>query len=275
MQSSINKVQKQLSKMVIDGNDDIQKKLSKMVIDDKQDEDSDFWEFVIEDDEIEDMADVEKVEGVFHRILSIDIGVKNLGISVSIANEDFTLREIVFVELIDITTFLHPDGVKMKDCSIPHTKSMADWLEHIFVYHAMFFEQCEYILIERQPPMGLVVVEQLIFSKYRNKAVLVHPCSMHKYFNIGQFDYDARKNATEKICLMNLKDEEQLKKYNKYTRKHDIADSVCLMLFWLHQERVKYQEEKRRERFKNIKVTFKGSNMTMDEWFDQFRYVHR
>lgn len=271
MQSSIDKIQKQLSKMVID------KKKKKEIED--EDEDSDFWEFVIEDDD-EIMSDeigerdenCEKIEGVFHRILSIDIGVKNLGMSVTIANEDFTLREIVFVELIDITTFLHLDGVKTKDCHIQHTKSVADWLEHIFLYHSMFFDQCEYILIERQPPQGLVVVEQLIFSRYRNKAVLVHPCSMHKYFNIGQIDYEARKSATEKICLMTLKNEEQIEKYHKYARKHDIADSVCLMLFWLHQQRFKYEEEKRRERQKNIKMTFIGSNMTMDEWFNQFKY---
>ena len=263
MQSSINKVQEQLSKMVIEKDED---------------DDSDYWEFVIEDEDenmIEEEEEVEKAKGVFYRILSIDIGVKNLGISVSIANEDFTLREIVFVELIDITTFLHLDGVKEKDCHIPHTKSMADWLEHIFVYHSMFFDQCDYILIERQPPQGLVAVEQLIFSRYRNKAVLVHPSSMHKYFNIGQIDYQSRKNETEKICLMTLKNEEQIEKYNKYSRKHDIADSVCLMLFWLYQQQIKYEEEKRIERYKNVILTFAGSNMTMDEWFDQFRYIPR
>jgi hypothetical protein len=49
-----------------------------------------------------------------------------------------------------------------------------------------FFEMADFILIERQPPMGLTAVEQLIFSRWRDKAILVHPRSMHKYFNIGR-----------------------------------------------------------------------------------------
>lgn len=254
----IKKVEKQFSEMVIE------KKKKRKV-----DYDSDYWEFVIEEEEEE-----EKMEGVFYKILSIDIGVKNLGLSVTIANEDFTLREILFIDLIDMTTFVHPEGLK-KDCKLQHTKSMADWLEHIFVFHAMFFEQCNYILIERQPPQGLVVVEQLIFSKYRSKAVLVHPCSMHKYFCIGHLDYECRKHETEKICLMHLEHEDVVEKYKSYSRKHDIADSVCLMLFWLHQQKIDYEEEKRREKARNIKLTLIGSNMTMDEWFEQFRYIPR
>jgi hypothetical protein len=268
----VKKVEKQLSKMVID------KKRNK-----NMDYDSDYWEFVIEgeDEEMveegegEGEENIEKMGGVFHRILSIDIGIKNLGISVSIANEDFMLREILFIDLIDITTFVHPEGVKKKDCKLQHTKSVADWLDHIFVFHSMFFDQCDYILIERQPPLGLVAVEQLIFSKYRNKAFLVHPCSMHKYFRIGNLDYEGRKNETEKICLMHLGSEALVEKYNNYNRKHDIADSVCLMLFWLYQARIKYEEEKRREKERNIKLTMIGSNMTMNEWFDQFRYIPR
>jgi hypothetical protein len=39
-------------------------------------------------------------------------------------------------------------------------------------------------LIEKQPPAGLVAVEQLLMMSYRDKAVLVYPNSMHAHFGL-------------------------------------------------------------------------------------------
>ena len=118
-----------------------------------------------------------------------------------------------------------------------HTKTFCDWLNHVFQEHKCF-EEADYILIERQPPMGFVAIEQLIFSKYRNKAILISPNSMHAYFKLGNFDYDKRKEYTENICKNNIKNPILLKQLELYHRRHDIADSVCLMLYWINKKKM-------------------------------------
>jgi len=140
-----------------------------------------------------------------------------------------------------------------------------------------FFEMADFILIERQPPMGLTAVEQLIFSRWRDKAILVHPRSMHKYFNIGEYDYEQRKIYTEKIARMNLDDTELQEQLGFYGRAHDIAHSICLMLFWIKIQQDKYIEKKRRKYImeRQIQVHENRKSMTTEEWFELYRYVPR
>jgi hypothetical protein len=224
-----------------------------------------------EDDENEE-EEYEEVDQNVYKILSIDIGIVHLGLSISIVNKDFTLREIIWVKLIDITYFNHRDGVTKETCPLYHDKSINDYLEHVFVLYEEFFTKCDFILLERQPPVGIVVVEQLIFGRYRHKSHLVHPCSMHKYFNIRDLDYEQRKDATEKICLENLKHADVRKDYNSYTRKHDIADSICLMLFWLHKQNKAYLEYKEKNRVRSMELVYRNSKLSLNEYFEQFKY---
>jgi len=223
------------------------------------------------EDEVEYIIEDE----VIYRILSIDVGITHLGITISIADKEFKLKEILFMDLLDITKFPHRSGTSRKDCTLHHSKTFSDWMEHVFVLYEEYFEQCEYILIERQPPMGLVAVEQLVFSRYRNKSHLISPNSMHKFFNIGKLEYEMRKKITEKICRSQLTEPGLIEQYDSYNRKHDIADSVCLMLFWLNQRHTEYIDNQRMIRIRNTKMIFRNTDMTMNEWFEQFRYVPR
>lgn len=213
-----------------------------------------------------------KVENKIYKILSIDIGVVHLGLSISILYDDFTLKEIIWVNLIDITKFHHRDGITRKTCPMYHDKTMSDWLDHIFVLYEEFFTQCDYILIERQPPMGFVVIEQLIFAKYRDKAQLISPNSMHKYFNIREYDYDQRKVKVEEICLKMLKHKHVKENYLSYCRQHDIADSICLMLYWSYKKNAEYLVEQNKKRIMGQQFVYRNSTLTLDEWFEQFRY---
>lgn len=228
----------------------------------------------IEEDEVE-VNDEEKIidHDNIYKILSIDIGVVHLGLSISIVDLNFNLKEIIWVKLVDITKFHHRDGVTRKTCDLHHDKTMSDWLDHVFLCYEEFFEQCDYILLERQPPMGFVVVEQLIFSRYRDKAVLISPNSMHKYFNIRILDYDQRKVAVEKICEKYIDDKYGVKEdYFKYERKHDMADSVCIMLYWINKKRKQLEKEKNKNRIMQQQLIYRNSTLTLDEWFEQFRY---
>lgn len=218
------------------------------------------------------LSDDNNEEKEVQTILSIDIGVKHLAFTLITTDKEYNLINIVGIDMIDITTFPHHD---VENCKLYHQKNFADWMAHVFQYYQIVFDKVDKILIERQPPMGLVVVEQLIFYKYREKTTLISPNSMHKHFNIGHLNYDQRKKEVEKIFQTYAQLPEVIQEYNNFKRKHDIADAFCIAIFWLHKKHKKYIEEKERERIANIQMTFRNSNLTMNEWFEQFRYRNK
>lgn len=207
-------------------------------------------------------------------VLSIDIGIVHLGVSVGFISKDYKLNEIAWVDLINITEFTHDRALDSDSCSLYHTRSIADWMEHLFHDHVQLFEDVDYILIERQPPQGIVAVEQLIYYRWRDKCHIISPRSMHKFFQIGNYDYEKRKRLTMHLayhsCYWHPRATEM---YNKFERKHDMSDSICLMLFWLNKRREKYLENKRNKRLKEIVLDTKG--MTTNDWFEQFRHIPR
>ena len=210
-----------------------------------------------------------------YKILSIDIGIHHLAFSYCLVNEDFTFERIERVELIDISVFSHKK-VSKKYCKLYHDKNFCDWIEHVFQEYDEF-EESDYILIERQPPMGLVAIEQLIFSKYRNKSILIHPISVHSFFNISHLsncDYEKRKVRSEEICYELL-----LKNKNKYngtieklisfSRQHDVSDTILFMLYWIDKKQKEYTLKQKENKFK--KSTFK-SGENINDWFDKFMF---
>jgi hypothetical protein len=197
-------------------------------------------------------------------VLSIDIGIHHLGISVSCLNLDYTFREIIHVDNIDITEYTHKK-VSAKDCTLYHTKTFCDWIDHVIQENRSIFEDADVILIERQPPFGFVAVEQLLFKMYRHKTYLIHPRNVHTYLNIGFYDYETRKVYCDKICRRFLTETltEQLKTYD---RSHDIADSICMMLYWRSKKETEYRREQHRKICdKKFKDVF--------EKLESFRYV--
>lgn len=192
--------------------------------------------------------------------LCIDVGILNLGLSLISTDFDYNFKNIVGVDLVDITKF-NCD----KNCKLKHDKICVDWINHFLQKYNQAFEECNHIIIERQPPSGLVVIEQLIMSKYRDKTTLVHPCSMHKYFHINTFDYEERKYYTEKISNKYIKNKDVIEYYNSFSRKHDIADSICLGLFWLNN--IKIEFDKYQAGFNLIK---KFDNLNVNDFFKSF-----
>ena len=208
-------------------------------------------------------------------VLSIDIGVLHLGISVTTLDKEYNIIEIIFIDLINITDYIHNFGPDKKKCQLHHTKTFTDWMNHTYQENMDFFYMADYILVERQPPMGFVVVEQLIFSRWREKTILISPNSMHKFFIIGDYDYDKRKVYTEKIALMYLKDPELVTQLGFYDRAHDITDSICIMLYWIHGKQEEYKQNARKKYLmeRQTNVWKNGKNMTTEEWFESYRYV--
>lgn len=198
-------------------------------------------------------------------ILSIDIGIIHLAFCVTWVSEDFEDREILWVDMIDITKFKH-SSVKSDECTLYHTRTFSDWVDHFLQEHGCFFDEADIILIERQPPCGHVAVEQLLFSKYRDKTQLIHPMRVHKYLNLSHLDYDTRKDYSVKIADREMP-EHLIEQSFFYDRRHDIADAICIMLYYTFKKKEEYKRKKRME-----SLTRDTSGLTVMEKLELFRF---
>ena len=213
---------------------------------------------------IDESIEIEPKEKTY-KILSIDVGVIHFGISLSILNEDFTLKEIVDVDNIDITKYKHTK-CPVDKCTLYHTKTFYDWIEHTIQENKEYFEDSDMIIIEKQPPQGFVVVEQLIFSKYRRKTTIISPQSVHKFLNFFDLDYEKRKELSIKIADRYLSPE-LIERTKSFDRRHDISDSICMLLYFINK---KQEEYKKAQRYSRMTRDLNGMNAI--EKLETFRY---
>lgn len=183
-------------------------------------------------------------------IVGIDIGYHNLGLVKTTISEKGE-PTVILAKRIDLT------NLKCPNCTVtPHTNDVADLVAHfIHQYHDDVLNPADTILLERQPPGGLTSVEALLLFAYRSKTVLVSPNSMHKHFGIGVLDYENRKLRTEEIAGDYFTPD--LKTYWNQVRKHDMADAMCMILYFTHRDREQY-------RLRNVP-------RSSDDTFEKFR----
>lgn len=198
-------------------------------------------------------------------ILSIDIGIINLGFILLECNKDYTINDIIWFDLINITNFIHLDNQSEKKCHLPHTKTFSDWLSHIFYLHHELFELCTHILIERQPPTGHVSVEQLLFFNFRSKSILIHPRSVHSFMGWKHEDYEQRKEKSIRVLkyrLFQTKRKYLQDEFNKYERQHDISDAYVQALFFVNKKYIEKKMENKKSEH----------NKVDDEFFEKFKF---
>ena len=159
------------------------------------------------------------------KILSIDIGIINLGyVYTHFKNDKVSVLEC---NRVNITLMRHR-CVKLHDCKLRHEFCIPDYLDHFIQEHLVLFEEADILLIERQPPMGITNVQDLLFTRFRDKVKLVSPNAVHKFFKMDAL-YDTRKIQSEQIA------KEYLSNFETFTlndRKHDISDALLLVLWY-------------------------------------------
>ena len=183
------------------------------------------------------------------KVLSIDIGIVNLGYVYSeitfptefesnkykslLKNERYNYHtakksiEIIDCNRINITLMKHRK-VSMDCCKLHHESCIPDYLDHFVQEYSDFFESCDILLLERQPPVGITNVQDLLFTKFRHKVILVSPNTVHKYFSLNS-NYSIRKTESEHIAsgyLINFT------KFSKNNRKHDMSDALLMVLYF-------------------------------------------
>ena len=224
-------------------------------------------------------------------VVSIDIGVLNLGLVE--ARIKWTERKyhpdqstdqpmaqparpdhrvtVLRAERVDITDLKHK-RVPREACKLYHTRDMCDRVAHFVQEYRDVFDRADVVLIERQPLSGLTSTEQLLYSTFREKAVLCSPTTMHCWLKIRDLDYEARKEATTKRAAPYL---EGLASYTSECRQHDIADALCFVLWYAHEETTRrHSTSVERWRAARRRVPT-GGFQTLDAFFDRFRYTGR
>jgi len=201
------------------------------------------------------------------KILSIDVGIINLGYvfaeihSVYIKYRNLSLKtkynqendfniNVIECNKVDITNIRH-SSVKQCDCKLHHDRCIPDYIDHFIQEHIHLFESADMILIERQPPVGITNVQDLLFKLFRNKVLLISPNSVHKYFKLSK-DYDIRKIESEDIAKKYLSN---FTNFNNNIRKHDISDAMLMIIYY-------YKLNKIKNEIKNDLIDF-----------EQFRYT--
>jgi hypothetical protein len=151
-------------------------------------------------------------------ICSCDVGYRNLAFVFVYVNElfDFASIRVIGIAKIDLFEFKGELSEKLE--------TVCD--EYVKCY------DYDVVLIERQPIMGLTDVQHLVFHILK-RAIFVSPCSVHKYFNIRHLTYEQRKtwmvdNANEYL--------HQFTEYDDLVRKHDIADAMMMIVFYVKKQ---------------------------------------
>jgi len=195
-----------------------------------------------------------------YNYVSIDIGIINMGFVSATINEDYTINEITHCALENIT-----ESCNKKNCDLPHGNNMCDRMIHFFEKYKDFLEQADKILIELQPPQGLIVIQELIRFKYHEKTETVSPRSMHCHYGIQGLDYDQRKAWTTKFAIFYLSG---FKEFVFNTRKNDMGDSTAQLCFYLNKLNKKYLEDQKM-------IEWRSTNKNFIKNIDSFMYIPR
>jgi len=148
------------------------------------------------------------------KVLAIDIGYHNMGLVLAESGKG----PKVDVEFIK--------KVSLGDYKYIYSNDIVDLVPLFVDAHKHIFEAADTILIERQPPGGFTNIEVLLHYMFKDKVVLVSPVSMHTHFGMRHLNYEERKERTVSIADKYIDGE------IPYERKHDIADALCMIVYY-------------------------------------------
>ena len=148
------------------------------------------------------------------KVLAIDIGYHNMGL---------VLAEYENSPKIHVRTV---KKASLNDYKYVYSNDTIDLILLFVEDHRDLFDTADKILIERQPPGGFTNIEILLHYMFKDKVSLISPVSMHTHFGMRHLNYDERKERTVSIA------EKYIEGEIPYERKHDIADALCMIVYY-------------------------------------------
>ena len=184
---------------------------------------------------------------------AIDVGYKNLGlIQVELNQTATAVVSTTFMKKIDISRIRCNHN-----CGIPHTNETVDHVSHFIQEYQDILHSADVILMERQPPGGLTNIEALLFFVFRNKMKLISPNSVHCHFGFGHLDYEQRKERVVSIASKHIT-------LPDITRKHDIADAFCMILYEVQKNQLKFKRDEEIKRLPFDKYRFNADGVVRE-----------
>jgi|TARA_B110000240_G_scaffold64494_1_gene73470 hypothetical protein len=156
------------------------------------------------------------------KILAIDIGYHNMGIVLANSSDKGPKVEVEYIK-----------KVSLADYKYIRSNDFVDTIPLFVEDHQSIFDGADRILIERQPPGGFQNIEILLHYMFKDKVTLISPVSMHVHFGMRHLNYEERKERTVVIS-------EKYMGEIPYERKHDIADALCMIIFYNFRTEVHY-----------------------------------
>ena len=201
-------------------------------------------------------------------IISIDVGVINFGVVGAYIKENYTIDYIDFCDVINIKDIsLHCTD---SNCNLHHDLCIADYMAHLFKKLKDYFQKAHTILIERQPPQGIIAVQELIVYKYRDRTKMVSPNSMHCHFGIRDYTYEKRKIHTVNLSKHLLN---KFERFNKEPhRSEHMADALCLLKFYIYGKSIIYTQQQIKLKWQNTHRKF-ITTMENFKYVEDFKYV--
>jgi len=173
------------------------------------------------------------------RLLGFDVGVVHLAFVVVNVSDDWFQYDrpdpacvtVEQVRRVDLCQPVHR-RVPRAQCRLHHSREMTDRVAHFLQEYELDWdvESLDRVLIERQPLGGLVHVESLLFSHFRERAQKISPNRLHKWLGFHGLNYDQRKVAVVAHARPFLG---HLRHYWYLERQHDMADALLVCLFYL------------------------------------------
>lgn len=167
-------------------------------------------------------------------VLGVDPGIVHLGLALVEVTATMQVRCVLQAALVDLTQLPH-SRIPKDICPLQHSSMHCDWVDHLLQEYSGWFERADTVVVEQQPPGGHTSIEQLLVKAVRHKVVVLCPRSVHAYLGISHMDYDQRKaevvRLTEQL-LRGMSDSQE--------RKHDMADAVALVSFYVYKLRKEY-----------------------------------
>lgn len=103
-------------------------------------------------------------------------------------------------------------------------KSISEGIEKWVKEENDIFKYSYKIIIEKQPPTGAALVAQeLLYSMFKEKIILLHPLTVAKYFGTIKLAYKDRKKDNRNRANEYFSIQEQ---------SFDICDSLCLSIYY-------------------------------------------
>lgn len=193
------------------------------------------------------------------KVCSIDVGITNLGISLSkvILEPKFQLVEVVQCNTINLPR-VTSRVCKRGECCQYQDRSYSHHVRHFVEEHrSIYFEPATLILIEQQPMTYLTAVEQLLNFIFPKKVLLQSPISLHHWMGTVGASREEKKKESLRRALPYVKDMPGFKLLKQH--KHDLADAVVYTLFYLHNRKKSYEAKMDRNHFRKFQYEVKRS----------------